>query len=107
MIRLLQIIFLFKTSICSHKDILNWWNDISVEKPLKCNLNKQFWISNASSLFEKLSSEPYVLSRPCQEDDTMNYNYTFNGKKWNTTLEGLGKLKIISSEVFSDEEEQG
>ena len=108
MVSLLLFLFLLITSNASHEEIFSWWNDLSVQKPIKCNMNKEYLRKpNKSSIFEKMPlSEPCVLTRPCEENDNINYDFTFNGRKMKTILEGLGKLKILSSQKFSDDEEE-
>ena len=81
--------------------VLKWWKDISVQKPLKCKLNPTFLDPKyekseiiSKYFFRDDQRINLIQSRPCKEDEVMDYDFTGKGKIIDGKLEGPGKLII-------------
>jgi len=85
--------------------ILEWWKEMSVQKPLKCELNPEFLQRHGSdsSFSPKIAKHFFrddqrinlVQSRPCEENEKMTYDFTGNNAKViDGKFEGPGKLTI-------------
>ena len=82
-----------------HKEILQWWKKVSVQKPIQCKINPiytlPFQSSVVNNIIDDLSYVPIVKSYPCSETDQKYLDYIFKGNITNGHFEGLGKLKIF------------
>ena len=80
--------------------ILQWWKEMSVQKPLKCLLNPEFLKHLSYSpmitkhFFRKDQRISLVQSRPCKENEKMTYDFTGKGKVIDGKFDGPGKLII-------------
>ena len=77
-----------------NKDVFKieeWWREMSVQKPLKCETPKR-WIRE-SPLLKLFSKQMPVVSFPCGPDETPT-KYNFKGKIKDGRLDGIGKLKL-------------
>ena len=95
----LSVILIFLT-FCEgsvHKEILQWWDQISILKPYQCKINgayqDPFPTIITKELFKNLHSEPYIISKPCQ---VTNIPHTFRGEIVNGKFEGPGKLRVFT-----------
>ena len=80
-----------------HENILKWWTEQSVLKPINCEVNSEYkkpFHTVAKEFLNHLKIQPLIVSRPCLKTDEKLISYTFSGKINNGYLEGLGKLKI-------------
>ena len=69
-----------------HEDIIQWWNELSVQKPLKCNLNplyKQplYTTSTLSNMMKPQKNSPILYSRPCHYDDRLEQFFVYKGDR--------------------------
>ena len=99
--RVLNILsILYMVSFCidaigsDHQQILNWWQKVSLQKPLKCKINPSYLEpihQIAMNLTTSWDSIKLLKSRPC----TMNDNgktyliHHFKGKTVNNMFEGV------------------
>ena len=121
-----QFIFLqFASIVLSigqvHEDIIQWWNEKSIQQPLKCNLNPMYHqhlhdIGTLSSMIKQKEHNPILYSQPCHYEDQLEQSFIYDGEKNyfhisfscilfsvffeghenNGYFEGPGKLKIIN-----------
>ena len=93
--------------------ILQWWKEMSVQKPLKCLLNPEFLkhLSYSPTITKHFFREDQrislVQSRPCKENEEMTYDFTGKGKVIDGKFDGPGKLIIhqFQTGTFPTEEE--
>ena len=81
------------------EEIIQWWNDISISKPLKCKMNgsylKPFPTIISEELFNDLQTEQYITSKSCK---MTNVPHIFKGEVINGLFEGPGKLRLLEKE---------
>ena len=81
---------------------------MSVQKPLKCKLNSKF-LQDKYEKSETISKNFFrddqhinlIQTRPCKEDEQMNYDFTSKGKVIDGKLEGPGKLTIQKIGIYN------
>ena len=78
-----------------HEQILQWWKKISEQKPLKCQVNSEYF-KPLHPLTLKLTESitdltKVITSRPCTENDARYLVHSFKGKVVNNTLTGETK----------------
>ena len=88
-----------------HENILKWWTEQSVLKPINCEINSEYkkpFHEKAKEFLNPLKIQPLIISRPCIKNDEKLTSYTFSGKINNGHLEGLGKLKIKDFKIYPE-----
>ncbi len=88
--------------------IIEWWNQVSVQKPLQCYHEcgeaGQDWKTIpdvAKPYLNKKANKRPIVSLPCSEINrhpgAARYSYTFKGEVKNDIVNGPGKLEFVSA----------
>ena len=80
-----------------HDKILQWWQKVSEQKPLKCQVQSSYlqpFHPMAQKLIQETKILPYIIQRNCTTNDTLQYQFTFKGQYVNGLFDGPGKLQI-------------
>ena len=67
-----------------HEEIIQWWNKVSVQKPLKCTLNPSYlqpFDKQAMKYLDDLVWSPILFSEPCRHNDVNEEPYLYKGKQ--------------------------
>ena len=96
---ILLFLSLFGTTICDPQDeVLQFWKDMSVQKPIKCTLNPNF-DSELPKIAQKFIHDNFkvliIETRVCKESEHPNYKLKGIIQILNGKLEGTGKLSFI------------
>ena len=86
----------------AHEEIIQWWTKMSLQKPIKCQVNQNYTTAFhpiAEKFLSKVEPIPIITSKPCPcfKDDKKYFKYDFKGNIKMGQLEGPGKLKIFAS----------
>ena len=74
-----------------HESILQWWKLVSVQKPLRCQMDSSYLkpdlpiVKNLTSSWNTFKT---INSRPCHDQDVTYLVHTFNGKTIDNKFEG-------------------
>ena len=66
----------------AHEQIIQWWNKVSVQKPLKCSLNPSYLTplhGMAMKLLENVVWKPIIYSEPCGFNKVNEYPFVYKG----------------------------
>ena len=90
------LILIFGTLVHSdpHIEVLEWWNQMSVQKPLKCKLNPELledFHPIANKFLKEEMRTKLIETRLCQKDEVKTYK-TKNLAIVNGTFHGTGKI---------------
>ena len=81
------------------EEILHWWNRISVQTPIKCETNPEFFKEFPAVAKQYLIDRwsPLVISQPCSSTQGGHlHRCKFKGEIVNGQFEGPGKLRVVS-----------
>ena len=86
----------------AHEEIIQWWTKMSLQKPIKCQVNQNYMTAFhpiAEKFLSQVEPIPIITSKPCPcfKDDKKYFKYDFKGNIKMGQLEGPGKLKIFAS----------
>ena len=86
-----QFIFLqFASIVLSigqvHEDIIQWWNEKSIQQPLKCNFNPLYHqhlhdIDTLSNMIKQKEHNLILYSHPCHYEDQLEQSFIYDGEK--------------------------
>ena len=81
-----------------HEDIIQWWNNLSVQRPVKCNLNPLYkqplnTTGTLSNIMKPHKRMPVLFSQPCHYNDQFEQLFIYKGKKnyFTTTIQIVRK----------------
>ena len=106
-----QFIFLQFTAVILstgpvHEDIIKWWNKLSIQRPLKCNLNKSYrqpihTVGILSNIMKPQRQRPILYSHPCHYYDQLEQLFIYKGDRKITFIYLLSILGWTRFEVRS------
>ena len=66
----------------AHEQIIQWWNKVSVQKPLKCTINPSYLTpihGMAMKLSENVIWKPMIYSEHCGYNKVNEYPFVYKG----------------------------
>ena len=88
----------------SRDEVLQWWEKMSVQKPVKCQLNPEL-LQDFPSFAKKYLHVPDYLLKPHLCDQNKIRDYKLKGLKIiNGTIEGTGKITFLKAKEAQYEE---